>query len=578
MSVAALDRLKPLQPRRFVPERIDLGDWAQLEPLLQRLDAEGAELPDAQALEAWLLRVSEFGAALYQEEARRYINMTCQTDDPASEAAFLAFVEQIEPRLKPWLQKLDQRYLACPHRAKLPPSRYEVFDRDTRKDVELFREENVPLQTEQAKLAQQYQKTMGAMTVTFRGEELTVLQAGRYLEEPERATREQVYRLISERRLQDRERIEELYEQLLGLRERIGRNAGFGSFREYAFKSNSRFDYTPADCEAFHDAVERHVVPLARKLQERRRRIMGLEQLRPWDLGVDPRGRPPLRPFQGAQELAEKSHEIFRRIDPSLGDDFKILIERELLDLESRKGKAPGGYQHSLEEARLPFIFMNAVGLQRDVQTLLHEGGHAFHALAMRQEPLLSYRHPPLEFCEVASMSMELLAGPHLEVFYAKENADRARRTHREEIVALLPWIATIDAFQHWVYTHAGHTRAERRDAWLATRRRFGGIEDWSGLEEAEACLWHKQGHLFGAPFYYIEYGIAQLGALQVWLNYLNDPRRALAQYRAGLALGRSRPLPELFAAAGIRFDFSAAAVKPLAEVLERELARLEEA
>ncbi|MCW8129663.1 MAG: M3 family oligoendopeptidase [Planctomycetota bacterium] len=577
MPVEALQNLPKAQPRQFVPETCDLGDWAQLEPLFRQLQEEAAKLKNPKQLERWVLKASELGAALYQEEAKRYINMTCQTDDKDAEQSYLQFVEQIEPKMKPEWQKLDQLFLASPFREKLPQKRWMVYERDVRKDVELFREENVALQTEESKLGQKYQKTMGAMTVTFQEKEQTLQQMGRYLEEPDRALREKAWRLVSERRLRDKEAIDGIYDELIALRGKIAANAGFASYRDYAFRAKGRFDYGPEACEDFHKAVEEVVVPVARRLQQRRRKLMGLRKLRPWDLGVDPRNRPPLKPFADVPTLVDKTHEIFRRIDPALGQDFDLLRGNKLLELDSRKGKAPGGYQHSLEEARMPFIFMNAVGLQRDVETLLHEGGHAFHSIATRDEPLLAYRHAPIEFCEVASMSMELLGGPHLEVFYSEEDAKRARRVHLEGIVGLLPWVATIDAFQHWVYTHPGHTPGQRREFWVTLMDRFGGTEDWTGLEEARANLWQRQLHLFLHPFYYIEYGIAQLGALQVWLKSKKDVAKAVANYRKGLSLGRSRPLPDLFRAAGIKFDFSAKTVKPLVNAIRKELKAAED-
>ena len=578
MAVEALKQLPKAQPRRFVPETIDLGAWDQLVPLFAKLQAEGGSIRNAKDLEAWVIRCGELGAALDQEGSRRHIDNTCQTDDKEAEQAHLHFVEHIEPQLKPEWQKLDQLFLACPYAKDLPPERWMVFVRETKKDVELFREENIPLQTEDTKLGLQYQKITGAMTVRFKGKEHTLQQMGAYLEQPDRDLREVAWQLITFRRMLDRERIEDLYDQLLGLRAQIARNAGFKGYREYAFRAKSRFDYTPAMCADFHKAVEELVVPMARQLQERRKRLMQLDQLRPWDNAVDPRGRTPLKPFENVEQFIERTHGVFRRIDNTLADDFGVLRKHGLLELESRKGKAPGGYLCPLTESGLAFIFMNAVGLQRDVETLLHESGHAFHALATKDEPILMYRSAPMEFCEVASMSMELLGGPHLDCYYSREDARRARRVHLEGIVGILPWIAIVDAFQHWIYTHPGHTRAERRAEWLSLLDRFGGKEDWSGFEEARACMWQRQLHIILLPFYYIEYGIAQLGALQVWLNSKRDVKQAVADYRKALALGRSRPLPELFKAAGAEFEFSAKTVKPLAEAIGAELKELEDA
>jgi oligoendopeptidase F len=397
----------------------------------------------------------------------------------------------------------------------------------------------------------------------------------RYLEEPDRALRQQAWELVADRRLQEAEKFEHMFDQLAGLREKIAANAAFANYREHAFRAMCRFDYTAEDCLRFHDAIEREVMPALRELQGERRRQLNLDKLRPWDLAVDPLNRPPLRPFERVDQMVAASHEIFRRLEPELARGFQSMNELRLLDLANRKGKAPGGYQSTLAEARLPFIFMNAVGVQRDVETILHEAGHAFHSLAARGEDLYAYRHAPIEFCEVASMSMELLGNEFLEAFYPAPEARRARRDHLEGIIEVFPWIATVDAFQHWIYTHPGHSRAERTAAWLALMDRFGGEVDWSGCEPARASLWHRQLHIFLHPFYYVEYGIAQLGALQVWANAKRDQAGALAAYRRALTLGGSRPLPELFSAAGCRFDFSAETVKPLVALVRQELAKL---
>ncbi|MCG3147151.1 MAG: hypothetical protein PCFJNLEI_00588 [Verrucomicrobiae bacterium] len=565
MELLPFGTLPPYQPRRFVPATINWSDWAQIAPLFDELERRAG----AHDREAWLLDWSELNAALDEEAALRYIAMTCHTDNAAAEQAYLEFVEKIEPQLKPRQFALSKLYVAQP----VNQPRYAVFNRDLAVGVELYRDENVPLETEEAKLSQQYQKLAGALTVQFRGEEKTLIQLSRYLEEPDRTLRQEVWELIANRRLQERENFETLFDQLLQLRLQIAGNAGCRDYIEYAFRSKRRFDYTVEDCRRFHAAVEREVVPLLRQLQAERRRQLGLPALRPWDLAVDPLNRPPLRPFTDVEKLSTGAQEIFNRVDPELGADYTVLRERRLLDLANRKGKAPGGYQSTLSEARLPFIFMNAVGVQRDVETLLHEGGHAFHALATKDEDLYAYRsNVPMEFAEVASMSMELLGGEHLEVFYPAAEAHRARRSHLEDIVTILAWIATVDAFQEWIYAHPGHSRPDRAKAWNDLVTRFGGDVDWTGYDAARAHAWHRQLHIFLHPFYYIEYGIAELGALQVWANSRKDKRRALQDYRRALALGGSRPLPELFAAAGCRFDFSADTIRPLMQMIATEL------
>jgi oligoendopeptidase F len=578
MAVEALKNLTAAQSRTFIPKNANLGEWKNVEPLFKQLIDSAERIKSAKQLEAWVGYASELGAALDQEGATRYINMTCQTDDPANEKAYLDYVEEIDPKSKPYWHKIKELFLGNRLHKKLPYKRWMVFKRAIKNDVQLFTQKNVPLQVQESKLEQQYQKTMAAMTVSFLDKEQTLQQMGRYLEEPDRDLRQQAWEKIAARRLQDKNKIEKIYEDMLKLRSKIARNAGLASFREYAFKAKGRFDYTPSDCKKFHDAVAELVVPLARKLQERRKKLLKVDTLRPWDLGVDVLNRPPLKPFADVTALVEKCHTIFSKVDPALADDFNQLRVHRLLDLESRKGKAPGGYQCSLEEARLPFIFMNAVGLHRDVETMLHEAGHAFHALAARNEPILAYRQAPMEFCEVASMSMELLGSPHLTEFYSEKDAARARRTHLEGIIGLLPWIATIDAFQHWIYTHPKHTARERKETWLSLLDRFGGTEDFSGFEDARAYMWQRQGHLFGSPFYYIEYGIAQLGALQMWLRSKKDVAAAVANYRKALSLGGSRPLPDLFKAARIKFDFGPKTVKPLVAEVQKELRELEDA
>jgi len=564
------ERLPNEYPRRFVPEGTNLAEWREIEPLFDEL--ERRSISTKEELEQWLLDQSELASALAEEGSIRFIRMTCQTDNPDYERDYLRFIEEIEPKLKPRFHRLKECYLKSPARSELPRERYEVLDRKVENAVAIFREENVPLETEDEKLGQRYQKLTGAMTVEFEGKEQTLQQMARYLEEPERTVRQRAWELVAERRLKDRGELDEIFDELISLRHKIARNAGFENYRDYAFRRRERFDYTPEDCLSFHEAVEEEIVPIMRALQGERQRKLGLPELRPWDLSVDPEGRPPLRPFSKAAELIEGCEEIFRRVDTELGEQFHILSELGLLDLESRKGKAPGGYQATLEGRRLPFIFMNAVGRDSDVRTLLHEGGHAFHTFATRDEPLQAYRHAPTEFSEVASMSMELLSAPHLEVFYSGEEAERSRREHLEGIVHILCWIAAIDAFQHWIYTHPGHTSEERQEEWLRLQRRFGGIENWEGYEEALSFSWHRQLHLFLYPFYYIEYGIAQLGALGLWLLSQQDYERAVGLYKQALRLGGSRPLPQLFQAAGLPFDFGSKAIVRAAEGLRKTL------
>jgi oligoendopeptidase F len=575
MNLLPFENLPAHKPRRFVPIEIDFSDWNQIRPLFETLEARAVDAVSISTLEQWLIDWSELSAALDEESSKRYIAMTCHTDNPEAEKAYLHFVEHIEPELKPRQFALAKTYTAHPQRDKLPKDRFEVFDRDTKNQVELFRPENVPLETEEAKLSQQYQKLSGSLTVIFRGEERTLVQMGRYLEEPDRVLRKEAWEVVANRRLQEADKFEEIFDKLIKLRQQIARNAGFDNYRDYAFRRMGRFDYAPEDCRKFHDAVEKEIVPAVRELQTHRRKQMSIDALRPWDLAVDPLNQPALKPFEDVDQMVSRTQEIFNRLDGELAGGFQKMQDLKLLDLANRKGKAPGGYQSTLAESRLPFIFMNAVGLQRDVETILHEAGHAFHALATRNEDLYSYRNAPIEFCEVASMSMELLGNEFIEEFYSTADSKRARRTHLEGILGIFPWIATVDAFQHWIYTHPGHTRAERSLAWLELMDKFGGDVDWQGYDKSRAYLWHRQLHIFLHPFYYIEYGIAQLGALQVWANSKSDKARALSAYKKSLELGGSRRLPELFKAAGAKFEFDASTIRPLVELTRHELAKL---
>jgi oligoendopeptidase F len=562
------------QKRVFVPQEANLSDKDQVAALYESL--LGRSINSARELEAWLMDLSELDAAVDQEYSVLHILMTCQTDDAARADAYKKFVEHVLPAVKPVSDKVTRKYLAERERFELDKSRYEVYDRACRADVAVFREENVPLETQVSLLSQEYQTICGAMTVEFQGQERTLQQMGKFLYEPDRPLREQAWRATAERRLREKDRFEDIFDKMLALRSQIAANAGFANYCDYKFVAGHRFDYTPRDCKNYHEAVQRLVVPVYREILKKRRQQMELSTLRPWDTSVDPKGRPALKPFEKVDELIGGVKRMFNQIDPELGGQFAMMADTGLLDLDSRKGKAPGGYQSTLTEARKPFIFMNAVGIHGDVETLLHEGGHAFHALACAADPLYPYRHAPLEFCEVASMGMELLGQEHLDVFYNPEDIQRTRFEHLEGIIQLLPWIAAVDSFQHWIYENPSHSQGDRRNTWLEIHDRFmGGVLDWSGLEEPRQNLWHRQLHIFQYPFYYIEYGIAQLGALQLWVRAKQNPRQALADYRNALALGGARPLPELFAAAGLNFDFSEKTIAPLMEKAMKELSAL---
>jgi oligoendopeptidase F len=574
----------------LIPAELDTTRFENLEPLFKALLAR--PVSSAEELALWLLDRSELSAACSEGRANLYISMTCDTDDKAAQAAYGAYIENVAPKLTPLFFELDKRLVELAKKFPLDPQRYGVLLRGSQADVELFREENVPLETELAKLSQKYDQIAGAMSVRFEGEEKTLPQMAKYQEVQDRAVRESAWRTVMDRRYQDVDAINGVYDEMVTLRTRVGRNAGFPNYVGYAFKSKHRFDYGVEACREFHRGVEEAIVPVVREFDAKRARGLGLSALRPWDFSVDPKGRPPLRPFQGGKDLMDKSLATFRRMDGRLADMFARLGRGDesrgardgaCLDLDSRRGKAPGGYQYMRDRTRRPFIFMNAAGMHKDVETMVHEAGHAFHSMLCEGEPLVEYRHSPIEFAEVASMSMELLSMPHWRggspAFYSSdEDWARAAREQLKHSLLLLPWIAQIDAFQLFVYSYPEHTRDERAGFWLGLDERFGSRIDWTGIEKYRRWVWQRQLHLFSHPFYYIEYGIARLGALQLWLHALEKGEKSAVElYIKGLSLGGSRPLPELFRASGLVFEFGPDAVKRIAERVRHELEKLPE-
>jgi oligoendopeptidase F len=555
-------------PRKFLPTGIDSNKWDAIGKYYDELKKR--RLADKNELVRWLEDEAELQSVVFEDRAIRYIRMTAHTENSAYEKEFLSFVEGIEPRVKVKSFDLDRKYLSSPARKRLPRRPYFVIDRKRENNVRLFRKQSVQLEKKEAKLAQKYYKIAGAMTVRFEGRARTLQQMGSYLEQIDRKLRERAWILTEKRRLKESQRLNKLYDDLIGLRQRIAENAGFDNYRDYAFRKLGRFDYRPKDTLRFHHAVETYFVPLMHSIDEDRQAKLGVDPIRPWDLMVDPQGRPPLRPYKGVDELVRRSTRLFEKVDPLFSKEFRVMSELGLLDLENRPGKAPGAYSIDLPEVRFPFIFLNAVGRDGDVRTLLHESGHSFHTFATR-DLLFDSRgeNVPTEFAEVASMTMELLGGEHLErTFYDHGDMVRSRRIHLVTVVRLLGWIATIDAFQHWVYTNVGHSQRERQEFWIKLRERFGGPESWEGYEGFVKSSWQRQLHLYEVPFYYIEYGIAQFGALGIWTRYLRDPSNAVDAYKEALALGGSRPLPELFRAAKVPWDFGPSTAQRYAQDL----------
>ncbi len=562
----------------FVPDDFDATIWENIEPLTN--DLMERKLSCSSCIEGLISDSSELAEHISETGALLYIGMTCDTESEEKRGSFLDFMSNIRPKLSEFSDALNRRIVNHPSVNDLP-GRYELMLRGMRTDVEIFRKENIPLGVRQTELVTEAQTINGAMTVEFEGEEKTFPQMSKYLESNDRPQRQSAWMSMAARRMDDNERLTEIFDELISIRHQMATNAGFESYTKYMFRAMHRFDYTIEDCLEFHESVESVCMPILEKINKDRCEGLGIGNLSPWDVnekggsGPDIHGRNPLRPFQTVEEMVEKLSEMFHEISNDLGEKFDKLVEMDTLDLDTRKGKAPGGYQYYLEKSRVPFIFMNAAGLQGDLETMIHEAGHAFHSLYCGHLELIDERDYPLEFAEVASMSMELLTQPWWDKFYETEEADRARRAHLEGVVFLLPWIATIDSFQHWIYANPGHSREERAEVWLSIRDKFGSDMDWTGHTDFRELSWQQQGHLFGVPFYYIEYGIAQLGSLQLWKTQMGDPQKALDDYANAMSLGNTRTLPELFSAADLELGFNESHFMSLMGTVETALSEL---
>ena len=560
------------QTRTFLPPAFTITDWPSLEPYFKELLER--ELTDKPSLEQWLNDQSELEAAVSEDACWRQIKMTCDTENKTLEEAFNFFCMQIQPQIQPFADALNKKLMASPLLVSLEKDKYHTYLRSINKSIELFREENIPLQAEMAVLQQQFGQITGAMMVTVNGTEYTLQQAGKFLENPDRNLREEVYKKIQDRRLQNKVQLDELYDKLIALRNKEAQNAGFDNYRDYRFKELGRFDYNKEDCYQFHDAVKLHVLPLVNAINKKKKEKLGLDVLRPWDMDAELEGIQPLRPFKHSDELLQKSIDCFEKLRPFFGQCLQKMQELKHMDLESRKGKAPGGYNCPLAESGAPFIFMNAAGQMNDVTTMLHEGGHAVHSFLAHPLSLNGFKEYPMEIAEVASMAMELFTMDHWESFFDNESdLKRAKEHQLERVITIFPWIAIIDKFQHWIYEHPSHTHEERTAAWINVLNEFqDDVTDYSGLQTYRSNAWQRQLHLFEVPFYYIEYGIAQLGAIGMWMQYKNNPQQALDNYCNALALGATKTLPELYKTAGLVFDFSPEKIKVLMDFVRKEM------
>ncbi len=564
------------KPRTFVPENLEIK-WENLEPLFEEL--KNREINSVEGLEIWLKNRSELEAALEENFAWRYIKMTCDTSSEDLLKDFQYFATEIEPKIAPIANDLNKKFIESPFVDQLDKDKYFVFIRGIKKALELFREENIPLLTEIQVTQQKYQSITGAMSVILDGKEYTLEQASVFLKDTDRNVRQKAWEAITARRLQDKGQLDDLFNELLKLRHKVALNAGFENFRDYMFQALGRFDYNAHDCYKFHAAIEREIVPILRKQAEKRQQALGVDALKPWDMDVDISGKPALKPFGNGQELIDKSIACFEGLHSYIGERLQIMKANNLFDVESRKGKAPGGYNYPLAETGAPFIFMNSANTFRDLTTMVHEGGHAVHTFISSGLELNDFKHVPSEVAELASMSMELISMDKWEVFFDnEEDLKRAKKDQLRDVLKTLPWVAVVDQFQHWIYTNPSHTTQQRKDAWKEIFAPFGNnFADWTGYEEALENLWQKQLHIFEVPFYYIEYAIAQLGAIAVWKNYKENPEKALEDYLTALKLGYTKTIKEIYKTAGIKFDFSSEYVRELAKFIKGELEKLED-
>jgi oligoendopeptidase F len=561
--------------RSFLPSDFVLSTWESVLPFFEQLSNQSIQ--NLAELIQFCLDRSELESYLSENFAWRYIKMSCDNQNESLQKSYQQFVNEIMPNASVYDDAWNKKVIESGFTQDLPASGYAIMLRSMKKAIEIFREENISLFTELQNLQTQYGATTGGLMVEIDGQEKTLQQANAYLESTERKVRESVYRQIAEKRLGIKNQLNELFSQLIIKRDEVAKNAGFENFRDYSFASLGRFDYTAADCFEFHEAVAETVVPLLNQLASKRKTSMDLVELRPWDKSVDPLGRKPLKPFETGEEMLSKTITVFDKLDPFLANCLKEMIVLNRFDLDSRKGKNPGGYNYPLEESGFPFIFMNAAGQVRDMVTLLHEGGHAVHSILTKDLPINSFRNFPSEVAELASMSMELITMDYWDEYFSDpEDAKRAKIKHLEDILETLPWVATIDAFQHWIYENPGHSLADRETKWMEIISKFSdNVTDWEGLEEIKVNIWQKQLHLFEVPFYYIEYAIAQLGALAVWRNYCINPDKALNQYLDALTLGYTVPMKEIYSTAGIEFNFSKKYISELMEFLKGKISEL---
>jgi len=574
-------RQKTRKMPEFAPDASEISKqgleaftWEALKPLFEELQQR--EVATFSELKQWLKDRSELSASVSEHFGWLYIRSAQETDNKERAEAYRNFVTKVLPQLMPADNALDNKLFSISFIDQLS-EQHSIMIRAVRGRKALYREENVPLTTEITELAQRYGQIIGSLSIEHKGETITLQKANGLLKETDRALREEVYVKIVAAKATKCQELSGLYDQMIRLRSQIAENAGFENFRDFKFKDLGRYDYSVDDCLQFHESIEKFILPLVEADDNERKRLLGLNNLRPWDGAVDPYGDKPLKVFDGSgKDLLEKTLLVMDAADPFFGQCLRTMNEMGHLDLESRTGKAPGGFNYPLYHSGVPFIFMNAVGTLRDFVTLIHEGGHAVHSFLSNNLELMEFKRLPSEIAELASMGMELITMEHWHLAIPKEDElRRAKKEHLGKVIEILPWISTIDTFQHEVYSKK-ISEGQQKELWLEVSERFStGMTDWRGYEEQRAHQWQGQLHLFEVPFYYIEYGFAQLGALALWRNYKSNPSQTLAQFKGALSLGYTVSIPELYKTAGIAFDFSPEYIRELAAFVQEELSKL---
>jgi len=558
--------------RQFVSQNLNINSWEDISKYFE--DLLNRSINSEEYFNKWLKDRSELEAVIEENSAWRYIKMTIDTTNEQYAKDYKIFVTEIEPHLAKYSDMLNKKMIETPFSEPTKKElSYKLYYRAIKDEVAIFRQENVEIKVEEADKSTEFGTISGQQTILHQGKQLTMQQASVLLQEQDENLRKNIFDKIAQRRNKDREKIDQLFDKLIELRHKIATNAGFDNFSDYQFVALKRFDYNKNDCKQFHKTIKTEIVPIVKELQKEKLKKLGKSKFKPWDLNIDPEGLPPLKPFSNGDELLQGTIQLLTKIDPYFGECIETMKQLGHLDLNSKNGKAPGGYNYPLYEIGVPFIFMNAVGMQRDLVTMVHEAGHAIHSFLTKDLELTAYKNVPSEVAELASMSMELITMNFWNQFYNDEDLIRAKKDQLESILSVLPWIAQIDEFQHWIYENPTHTAKQRTVKWMQLNKEYSNdLVDWNGYEHIQEISWQRQMHLFEVPFYYIEYGFAQLGAIGIWKNSISNFEQSIQKYKNALKLGYTQSIPKIYQEAGVAFNFSQEYISEIAVFVKKEL------